>query len=318
MTSPEPLPLREAMSAWADGRYRRDEVSANTHRANRSHIKRFGEHFGDNADLRSISADDIEDWLEILADDGVKPQSRNTIMGTPRLFYMWAQERDLINRNPFLGVKRAKVGKTLPRRVPDHQVQLVLDSAPFRTRVMITLVIETGMRLSELTGLRVEDWDRVNATLLLRGKGDKERHTPVVGAAHDALCAWLVDGRTAGPMWPSMRRPSDGLRSQRVAQLIVDAAESVGLHITTHQYRHTFATRWARDGKPIVGLQHQLGHESLNTTSVYVDSDVEERREHMGDRRDYTGAWSAVPVEQRRPHHHYRPRRRPARRGQGG
>jgi site-specific recombinase XerD len=293
MTSYEegaPLPLRATMGAWIDGRRARSEIADNTYRASRYHIAKFAEHFGDDADLRQLTPANVEAWLELLT---VKPQSRNTICATLRQFFRWAVRRELLDRDPFADINNAKVERRLPRIIPETQVEEIVSNADLdlRSRVMVTVAAGTGMRRAEIAALRVEDWDRSGHTLLVRGKGSKQRVIAIDGEVDAALEVWLRDGRTNGPMWPSPRGGGKrGLHVNRVGAIITEASNRLGLHWTPHTYRHTMASNLLLDGAPIVVVRDRLGHESIDTTNIYSHAEVDDQRPWLG-RRYFKGRW---------------------------
>jgi site-specific recombinase XerD len=274
------------MTAWLDGRYARDEITAITRSGYQLHIAAFVAHVGHDRPLADITVETIEAWIGSLttrAGRPLAPSARNTKVATIRVFFAWATERGLINRDPTLQIRRARTPKRPPRRVAVDQVALVLAAAPFRARIMITLAVQMMLRRSEIAALQVEDWDRKGGFLYVRGKGAKDRNLPLTEEATEALTAWLADGRQSGPMWPSPH--GKGLSVRTVAQIISSAAAGVGLKINPHAYRHTGASDAVLSGASLDAVRRTLGHASLNTTTIYVDTRPEELRGQIEGRR---------------------------------
>lgn len=267
------------MDRWLTGRLARGEIAQSTGRQQRFHIDDFLAHVEAETPVGRIDTEDIEAWIGGMTE--LAASTRNTKVTTIRSFFAWATERETIERNPCIWVRRSKVPKKLPKRVPREQVEKVLEAAPFRERTMIILMLQLGLRRAEVADLRIEHWDRERGLLAVTGKGSKERSLTVTEEAERALTAWLSDGRTAGPMWPSSHRARTGLSQRTISMNITRVAQDLGLHITPHQYRHTMATDALQAGATLPAVSRALGHESLDTTSVYSSINDGEMREQL-------------------------------------
>lgn len=277
-----------AMEAWLRGRVARDEISEATRATYAGHIAAFVRFVGDDTPLRSIDVDTIEDWIGSLRTPRgapLQPGARNTKVATIRVFFKWATERELVDRNPFIWVRSAKVPRRLPRRIPAEHINRILANAPFRTRTMAILSLQLGLRRAEIAAMQVEDWDRAGGWLHVRGKGAKERSLPVTVEAYEALTAWLSDGRETGPMWPSSHRPGEGLSNRQVSAVLTEASKTLGLHYSPHQYRHTFATDALQSGATLSAVATALGHADEKTTSRYLSLTPTQLKDQLEGRR---------------------------------
>ncbi len=148
----------------------------------------------------------------------------------------------------------------------------------------------TGARISEAVGLDVDDLDAVDGTVLLRGKGSKERIVPVGSFAREAVDAYLVRGRPelAAPRRarpPAARCSSTpaaaGCRGSRAWAVLVKAADRAGVtrDVSPHTLRHSFATHLLDGGADVRVVQELLGHASVTTTQVYTLVTVDNLRE---------------------------------------
>lgn len=275
------------MTDWLTGRVARREIVQLTADSYAGHIASFVDYIGADTPVDQITTETIEAWIASLRTrygQPLAPSALNTKTATIRGFWAWALERNYVDRNPMTGIKRAKVPRRPPKSVPPEQVAAVLSTADFRVRTMILLMVQLGLRRSELAGLTVEDWDRDNGFLYVRGKGSKDRNLPLTSEATEALEAWLADGRLAGPMWPSSHRPGEGIAVRTVSNIIGEAAKDHGLRITPHAYRHTAATDALANGATVDGVRRILGHESLATTTIYLHTKPEDLREQIGGR----------------------------------
>lgn len=298
-------PLQATMTTWNDGRHRRQEIAPNTYRAAQVHIRSLADHFGAGVPVPDVTEAGIEAWLAGLTH--LAPRSRRTYLGTARGFFKWAHRRGLIEVDPMTHIKGPRLAKPLPRRLAPKDVELILAHAPFRARVLIVLAVGLGLRRSELAALRVEDFDPTKGTLLVNGKGSKQRVVPVAGEPAVALTAWLADGRRSGPMFPSRQgagprqrgkpREPVPLSSGRIAQDMVDAAAYVGLTVTPHQYRHTCAYETLEAGASIEVVRRLLGHTDISTTGRYLHAMVDDIRPHVGQRTYYRGRWGVMTAD---------------------
>lgn len=257
-------PVQDAARDWLTGRYARDEISAQTHVNYSYYLERFTAYVGPDRDLASITTADIERWITSLQ---VQPTSRNTYAATVRVFFTWATERGLIDRNPTLTIRRAKTPKRPPRRIPGEQVAALIAAASGVVRPVVIVTVQTMIRRGELERLGVTDYDRRERTLYVRGKGAKDRVVPVPAEARRALDDWL-DGRLSGPMWPA----EDGhpISGSHLGKLVTRTGRGIGLAVTLHDLRHTGASDVAAAGHSVAALRDLLGHASLGTTSRYV------------------------------------------------
>lgn len=249
---------------WVTGRYARDEISRQTLANYAYYLDRFVKHVGPDRPLVDITTEDIERWIASLR---VSPASRNTYAATIRVFFAWATERHLTDRDPALGLRRAKTPKRPPRRIPAEQVAALIAASTGIVRPVVIVVVQTMIRRGELEQLDVRDYDRRERTLYVRGKGAKDRVVPVPAEARRALDDWL-GGRLSGPMWPA----EDGhpITGSHLGRLVTRTGLSIGLRVSLHDLRHTGASDVAAAGHSVAALRDLLGHASLSTTSRYV------------------------------------------------
>ncbi|HSP36322.1 MAG TPA: site-specific tyrosine recombinase XerD [Frankiaceae bacterium] len=158
------------------------------------------------------------------------------------------------------------------------------DPAALRARALLELLYGTGARISEAVGLDVDDLDLGTGSVLLRGKGAKERMVPVGSFARRALEAWLVRGRPAlSPRGPAIFVNNRGGRISRQTAWTVlqQAAKRAGLPagVSPHVLRHSFATHLLDGGADVRVVQELLGHASVTTTQVYTLVTVDRLRE---------------------------------------
>ncbi|MGH2349318.1 MAG: tyrosine recombinase XerC [bacterium] len=199
-----------------------------------------------------------------------------------RSFYRYLYREGKVARNPLALVRTPKLPRRLPKFLTPPEMAAVLGAPDLSTslgardRALLELLYATGMRVGEVTALRVGDltW---NGELRVLGKGRKERVVLVNTAAEDALRRYLEHrrsllgaGRDHGRVFVNSR---GGPLTERGVRLIVDRhirAAAFDRHISPHVLRHTFATHLLDGGADLRAVQELLGHASLNTTQVYT------------------------------------------------
>ncbi|WP_110183530.1 site-specific tyrosine recombinase XerD [Nocardioides solisilvae] len=214
-----------------------------------------------------------------------------------RGFHRFAVSDGLATHDPAAAVRPPTPTKRLPKALPLSDVEAILEAAgsagtplALRDRALLEVLYGTGARISEAVGLDVDDLDRVDGTVLLRGKGSKERLVPVGSYALAAVESYLTTGRpvlatgsaaarSAGALFLNSR--GGRLSRQSAWAVLVKAAERAGVtrDVSPHTLRHSFATHLLDGGADIRVVQELLGHASVTTTQVYTLVTVESLRE---------------------------------------
>ena len=191
-------------------------------------------------------------------------------------------------------VKPPAAPRRLPKAIAIDDVERLLDAAGYektplsiRDRALLELLYGTGARISEAVGLAVDDLDLADRTVLLRGKGGKQRRVPVGSFAAKAVDAYLVQVRPAlaanGRGTPAVFLNARGgpLSRQSAWTILRTAAERAGLSdgISPHTLRHSFATHLMEGGADVRVVQELLGHSSVTTTQIYTLVTVDRLRE---------------------------------------
>lgn len=200
-----------------------------------------------------------------------------------RSLYRYLNEYVGIPNNPFLYIKTPKKAKRIPEFLFYDEMETFLDSfdlkqdAGIRNRAMFELMYACGLRVSEVTSLRLADIDQSGHMLRITGKGDKQRIIPFYDLALERLQDYLqhVRGKWMGTPEHDIvfiNQRGKPLTSRGVQYLMEQAAKNCDLHvhIHPHMFRHSFATHLLDNGADLRIVQELLGHASLSTTQVYV------------------------------------------------
>jgi integrase/recombinase XerD len=240
-----------------------------------------------SAFLRSLREGD-EDHLALSASSAAR-----TVVAVRGLHRFLARE-GLVADDAAVTVRPPTPPRKLPKAIPLADVERLLaaagsDGTPLglRDRALLEMLYGTGARISEAVGLNRDDVDEAAGTVLLRGKGAKERVVPVGSYALEALSAYLVRARpgllAAGRATPALFLNARGGRLSRQSAWTVlrTVAARAGLStpVSPHTLRHSFATHLLDGGADVRVVQELLGHASVTTTQVYTLVTVEQLRE---------------------------------------
>ncbi|HSP04737.1 MAG TPA: site-specific tyrosine recombinase [Acidimicrobiales bacterium] len=244
--------------------------------------------------VTEVTEDDLVAWVGDLRERGLAPSTRKRRVVAARNLHRYLAEEGHVDDDVGADVAPPPVARGLPKALTEAEVDALLsrvvgdDPVARRDRAILETLYGTGVRISELVSMSLRDLDLHDGFVRVVGKGDKERVVPVLGAAADALGAWLtVDGR--GAMIPARWRRRDdeeavflnqrgGRLGRQGTWLVVKAhAAEAGLgdRLTPHVLRHSCATHLLDHGADIRAVQELLGHASIATTQVYTKVSTE-------------------------------------------
>jgi integrase/recombinase XerD len=231
----------------------------------------------------TLDRTDVPRYLLALRDAGLSPRSVARHLSAIRQFHRFLVRQGQSAEDPTAHLEAPRPWRRLPGVLSSEEVDRLLapraDATPqeLRNRAMLELMYASGLRVSELVGLRLGDLDLAVGIVRIIGKGDKERLVPVGDAAAAGLRAYLRDGRprlTASP--PSdvlfLGRHGRGLTRQMFWSVIKKAALNAGITkpVTPHTLRHSFATHLLEHGADLRSVQLMLGHADIGTTQIYT------------------------------------------------
>jgi integrase/recombinase XerD len=220
-------------------------------------------------------------YLMHLASRGLAPSTIRRRFSALRGFYAFMMETGLILWDPTEDVDTPKTWKTLPHVLDLSEVERLLEAPPpqtplgLRDRAMLELLYATGVRVSELVGLKLMDVDLEEGLVRLQGKGQKERVVPMGQEAIDWLKGYLQVWREMdkkGSPYLFLTTRGGPMTRQRFWQLVKSYARAVGItkRISPHTLRHSFATHLLERGADLRAVQELLGHADLSTTQIYT------------------------------------------------
>ena len=229
-------------------------------------------------DLTSIESEWIRSWVVELVKAGKSPRTIHRKVSVYRTFVKYARRQGFMTTNPAESVVLPKVEKRMPEVVPEHAMNQLFAEEVFETdwkgrrdRSMMALLYETGIRMSELIGLKVEDVNGARKELRVYGKGRKERVLPLLPSTLESIMQHVMDRPVGGDdlfvtdagssLYPSFvyRRVNHYLGEVSSLQ-----------QCSPHVLRHTFATHLLNRGAELAAVKDLLGHASLSSTQVYT------------------------------------------------
>ena len=265
----------------------------------------FQERSGEWNGARDLSIHDLRAWLAARADAGHSPTTLARAAAAARTFTAWMCDAGLVELDPGRRLRAPKRARALPHVVSADQARGILDEAervsreesvgpngdhqtdPLRVRdaAILEVLYSSGLRVSELCALDLASVDRVNRTLRVIGKGNKERVVPLGAPALEAIDRWERAAR--GDLVRDEREAlflgaRGGRINDRAVRAVVDrAAREGGLegHISPHTWRHSAATHLMEGGADLRSVQDLLGHSSLQTTQIYTHVSAERLKE---------------------------------------
>lgn len=296
-----PENLRDHLKAFLDFLELNRNVSAHTVRAYESDVTQYLAWVASNRDLRisQLSLTDLDsagvrEWVATL---NRARQARATVarkLSGTRAFMDYLQREGVIAADPTAATVAPKLDKTIPVHLSEPEMTVLLDSIDTgtalgrRDRAMFELFYASGLRLSELVGVDLEDLDLHARVVRVLGKGGKERLVPLNPVAADAIRTWMKDRAAIVQPAEPARQTANG-RRQRADPLFVNARGgritgrsvdrllrryvaqcSTRMGISPHALRHSFATHLLQRGADLRGIQELLGHARLSTTERYT------------------------------------------------
>ena len=246
--------------------------------------------------LLALSETDVGRYFEDLSARGLSPASLQRKRSAVRQFFRFCVAENLMTADPSRKVAAAKKGVKLPKILSREDVDALIAAADAkdahqatRLQCLIEMAYASGMRISELVGLKLDAVARDPAYLIIKGKGGVERLVPLNPSARAAICEYLdirehflARGDKANPYLFASRGKEGHLTRRRVGQLLDEAAVNAGIdpaRVSPHVLRHAFATHLLEGGADLRVVQTLLGHADISTTQIYTHVAGERLRE---------------------------------------
>jgi tyrosine recombinase XerC len=267
-------------------------LSPFTLRNYRTDILDFTHYMDEHEDDGPLDADrhSFRRYLAHARDGGIVSASLARRVSTVRNFYAYLAREGHLETNPLAGVSSPKRERRLPSILTKDHLSALIASADeqspqgLRNRTILEIMYAAGVRLSEIVALDLKQLDLAERTLIVRGKGNKERMVLIGAPAQQALQRYLSQGRpqlsTEGSSALFLNRDGNRLSARSVQQIVRRHALRAGLdqRVHPHLLRHSFATHLLDGGAELRVVQELLGHASASTTQIYTHVTEEQAR----------------------------------------
>lgn len=227
-------------------------------------------------DITKITTDDIRTYIGYLADERrLKDSSIQTHINTLRSFFSWLDMEDIIKKNPMRKIRSLKIDRMKARRPlsPEELEQLRDGCCSYKEKALVEFLVSSGCRLNEVTGIRTDQIDWQSRSVVVLGKGHKERTVYFSVRAKLMLREYLSCRKGGEALFASTRKPYAAMSPRAVEKALQRIGERAGetRRIYPHLMRHTFATNALHGGMDITTIQHLLGHSDPKTTLIYAE-----------------------------------------------
>ena len=272
----------ELIELFQDALWVENGLSENTLSAYATDLRIFASWL-QNKSLLEVEEGDISRFLANRYNQGVSSRSAARMLSSLRRFYVYLVRENQVAVDPTVLIESPHIGRPLPDSLSEHDVERLL-AAPeitnplgHRDRVMLEMLYATGLRVSELVGLKIDQLNFRQGAVRIIGKGNKERLVPIGEEALSWLEEYMVSSRKSllserqcDFMFVTNR--ASGMTRQAFWHIIKRCAKKAGIHkqLSPHTLRHAFATHLLNHGADLRVVQLLLGHTDLSTTQIYT------------------------------------------------
>ena len=229
-------------------------------------------YFGD-IDLNDMTTDQLKEYL-IKGSTHLKPSSLGHRVRCIRSLFKWANDEGLIKKNPAAKLKEPKLGKRIPKFLTELEIEHLRESCQnAMENALFEFFYSTGCRIGEVVKLNRDDINFASNSVIVHGKGDKEREVYFNTRCSLWLKRYLDERDDQDPcLFITERRPKRRMSIDLIRYIIKRISSGAGIKksIHPHQLRHSYATHMINNGAPLEVIQSLLGHEKSETTRIYA------------------------------------------------
>jgi integrase/recombinase XerD len=269
------------------------KYSKNTIESYRRDLEKIDEFL--NKDIKSIDENDIKAYLKDLSNHGEAKKTVSRNISCLRSFYKFLIIEKIIKNNPMENIELPKLDKSLPKILDEEDIDLLLDidlkdAFAYRNKAMLELMYATGLRVSELVNLKVQDIDLDMDLVRTMGKGSKERIIPIGDYAIYYLKIYIEQYRNNMLKkeyndYLFLNNHGKQMTRQGFFKILKSIAFEKGIkkELSPHTLRHSFATHLLNNGADLRSIQELLGHSDISTTQIYTHVSNKQLRENYDD-----------------------------------
>lgn len=250
-------------------------------------LKQFIEISNINLTPLEITGHHLQDFIQYIHELGMTAYSQARVLSGIKAFYKYLVFEDIISADPTQLIEGPKLGRKLPEVLSYHEIEELFSAIDLstdegmRNRAILETLYSSGLRVSELINLKLNNIYFDIGFLRVIGKGNKERLVPIGRVALKYIRIYVEDIRTHMEIKPGfenflfLNRRGTSLSRVMIFTIVKDLARSSGLgkKVSPHTFRHSFATHLIEGGADLRAVQEMLGHESITTTEIYTHLD---------------------------------------------
>jgi len=243
--------------------------------------------------ISDITLKELRSFINWIAELGISARSQARIISGVKAFFSYLSLEDLVNENPTELLDSPKLSRKLPTVLSIEEINSMIDQIDLsknegqRNKAMLETLYGSGLRVSELTDLKLSHLMLDQGFVRVIGKGNKERIVPIGGEAKKQIISYLDHYRNKMEIRKEaedilfLNRRGNSLSRVMVFKIIKDLCEKAGItkNVSPHTFRHSFATHLVEGGADLRAVQEMLGHESIITTEIYTHLDREYLRD---------------------------------------
>lgn len=232
-------------------------------------------------DFAKLNKKDIQNYIQKIS-KSENASSVSRCISTLKSFYKFLELNKYTNKTPLTTITNPKTVKKLPKILSEEEIEKLLDinlktDFDYRNKAMLELMYSSGLRVSELINLNVNDIDLSNASVRIFGKGSKERIIPLNDYAIDALNNYILNHRRSlfkhgESNYLFLNNHGNKMTRQGFFKILEKIAKEKGIksELSPHTLRHSFATHLLKHGADLRSIQELLGHSDISTTQIYT------------------------------------------------
>ncbi len=234
--------------------------------------------------IKDITSDDLRDFLHYIIEMGLGVYSQSRVVSGIKSFFSYLMLEKIIATDPAALLESPKLGKKLPDVLSETEIDTLIQSVDLskplgeRNKAILETLYACGLRVSELTSLKLSDLHFNEEIIIVTGKGNKQRMIPIGDSAQKQLLTYIqqlrvrIAPRTEAENIVFLNQRGGKLTRQMIFLIIKKQVEKAGIRkkVSPHTFRHSFATHLIRRGADLRAVQVLLGHVSISTTEIYT------------------------------------------------
>ena len=273
-------------------------LSVHSVRAYASDVKKMCDYLCEHRNInhpKEVSPEDLSAFIQEIAARGTGARSQARMVSGIRSFFQYLAVEEAIESDPSKKIDAPRISRKLPGVMSVNEIELIINAIDLskqegqRNRAIIETLYGCGLRVSELTNLKLSQIRFADEFILVTGKGNKQRLVPLGSAAMKHLRLYIENQRKQLPIAKGhedtlfLNRFGKKLSRETIFRIIKTHAAGAGIkkNVSPHTFRHSFATHLIEGGADLRAVQEMLGHESITTTEIYTHLSREYLRENL-------------------------------------